>query len=57
MGTSSSDKFHHIRFETLLGEKLRCISPGVMAPEGVFIIYFVSTPLSKKDLIDLLYLQ
>lgn len=43
MGTSSSDKFHHIRFETLLGEKLRCISPSVMAPECFYHLLCVYT--------------
>jgi len=57
MGISSSDKLHDIRFERLLGEKLRSISPGIKASEGAFIIYFVSTPLSMIDLIELLYHQ
>lgn len=57
MGTSSRDKFYHTRFETLSGEKRRCISPGITAIEGAFIIYFVPTPLSMVDLIELLYHQ
>lgn len=28
-----------------------------MASEGAFVIYFVSTPLNTKDLIELLYHQ